>query len=278
MLKFGGIAHNATVVYRGVFTWEQDMHDFFKNKVVAITGGTSGIGLATAGCFLRAGAKVAVCGIAKDFDENEDAKKMADGKVDNAMAMVADVTKIQEVEKFIDAATDKLGRIDIFYNNAGVYDRKPSIEVTDDDWEKLISINLKSYFFASQAMVKRWIKAKQGGCIINTASINARDVEPEAQVYCVSKAGVVMLTKCLAADWGQYGVRVNAVAPGTIPTTLNEDLYTDEEREELGQSLPLKRLGTPEDIAEAVMFLASDNASYITGQVIFVDGGWLLVK
>ncbi|MCD8349529.1 MAG: SDR family oxidoreductase [Planctomycetaceae bacterium] len=254
------------------------MHDFFKNKVVAITGGTSGIGLATSSCFLRAGAKVAVCGIEKDFEENEETKKMADGKVDNAMAMVADVTKTNEIEKFIDTATDKLGQINIFYNNAGVYDRFPSIEVTDDDWEKIISINLKSYFFAAQAMAKRWIDKKLGGCIINTASINARDVEPEAQVYCVSKAGVVMLTKCLAADWGQYGIRVNAVAPGTIPTTLNEDLYSDEEREELGQSLPLKRLGTPEDIAEAVMFLASDNASYITGQVIFVDGGWLLVK
>ncbi|MCC8165211.1 MAG: SDR family oxidoreductase [Planctomycetes bacterium] len=253
------------------------MHDFFKDKVVAITGGTSGIGEAVADCFATAGAKVAVCGIEKDF-EQESIKKKAAGKVENVMAMVADVTKPGEVAHFIDEVTKKFGEINILHNNAGIYKRSPSLDVSEDDWDSLLAINLKSYFFTSQLMAKRWKEKKVGGAIINTASINARDVEPEAQVYCISKAGVVMLTKCLAADWGQYGIRVNAVAPGTIPTTLNEDMYTDEERKELSESLPLKRLGSPEDIADAVMFLASEHASYITGQVLFVDGGWLLVK
>ncbi len=253
------------------------MHDFFQNKVVAITGGASGIGEAVSECFAGAGAKVAICGIEKDF-ERDSVKKKAEGMVPNVMALPVDVTKPQQVADFVEQVSKKFGEIDILYNNAGIYKRCPSVEVEESDWDSLIGINLKSYFFTSQLMAKRWIKNKRGGCIINTSSINARDVEPEAQIYCISKAGVAMLTKCLAADWGKYGIRINAVAPGTIPTTLNEDLYSDEEREELGKSLPLQRLGTPEDIAEAVMFLASDNASYITGQILFVDGGWLLVK
>ncbi|MCD7897144.1 MAG: SDR family oxidoreductase [Planctomycetaceae bacterium] len=253
------------------------MHDFFKDKVVAITGGTSGIGEAVADCFAKAGAKVAVCGIEKDF-EQESIKRKAAGKVENVTAEVVDVTKPGEVAAFLEAVTKKFGEINILHNNAGIYKRCPSLDVTEKDWDELIAVNLKSYLFTSQLMAKRWQEKRVGGSIINTASINARDVEPEAQIYCVSKAGVVMLTKCLAADWGQYGIRVNAVAPGTIPTTLNEDMYTEEERQELSESLPLKRLGSPEDIAEAVMFLSSDHASYITGQVLFVDGGWLLVK
>lgn len=253
------------------------MHNFFKGKVVAITGGTSGIGEAVADCFAASGARVAVCGIEKDF-ENDSIRQKAEGKVEGVMAMPADVTKQEDVGRFLDKTRERFGPIDILHNNAGIYKRSPSLEITEDDWDALMAINLKSYFFTSQLMVKQWLEEKRGGSIINTASINARDVEAEAQAYCVSKAGVAMLTKCLAADWGKYGIRVNAVAPGTIPTTLNEDLYTDKERDELAASLPLKRLGSPEDIAEAVMFLASDHASYITGQILFVDGGWLLVK
>ncbi|MEY8000233.1 SDR family NAD(P)-dependent oxidoreductase [Clostridium sp. Mt-5] len=247
----------------------------FKDKVVVVTGSTKGIGRRIAEKFLEAGAKVAILG--RTFNNNM-LEDFAGGEgLERVFGKAIDVSNVSQLQGFLQNVIDKFGKIDILINNSGIYKPVSHLEVTEDMWDLSMSVNVKSYFFASQYFAKH-VKQRGGkGIIVNIASINSQSVVKNSAAYVTSKAAVAMLTKSLALDWGELGIRVNAVGPGSVPTDINAKIYEDKAKlKALQDRLPLGRQGTKDEIANAVLFLASKEATYITGQILYVDGGWLL--
>lgn len=192
-------------------------------------------------------------------------------------SMRADMSKINEIQSFLQAVYEKYGKIDVLVNNVGVQYPKPSTEVTEIDWDITMDTNIKSYFFSSQFAAKKMIEAG-GGSIINIGSAIAVTVVVEQVVYASAKAGISHMTRILAREWARQGIRVNCIGPGSIPTLINKEIYKDPAIETaMCERIPMQRRGTTTEIANVAMFLASDYSSYITGQTIFVDGGLTLV-
>lgn len=246
-------------------------------KVVVVTGSARGIGRRIAERFYAAGAKVALCSISKTGKE-ELMQEIAGDDRSRIMALSADVSRPEEVAAFLQAVVDAFGTIDVLVNNAGIYSKEDTCEVTEERYDKVMDANLKSVFFACQWFFKHHLAAGTTGNVVNIASVSSVTYVPDNALYNVSKAGVVTLTKTFARDMGKHGIRVNAVGPGSIPTDLNAALYADPQKEiELCNKIPLGRRGTKDDIANCVLFLASEESSYLTGQVIYAEGGWLLV-
>lgn len=249
----------------------------FSKKVVVVTGSARGIGRRIAERFYAAGAKVALCSISKTGKE-ELMQEIAGDDRSRIMALSADVSRPEEVAVFLQAVVDAFGTIDVLVNNAGIYSKEDTCEVTEERYDKVMDANLKSVFFACQWFFKHHLAAGTTGNVVNIASVSSVTYVPDNALYNVSKAGVVTLTKTFARDMGKHGIRVNAVGPGSIPTDLNAALYADPQKEiELCNKIPLGRRGTKDDIANCVLFLASEESSYLTGQVIYAEGGWLLV-
>ena len=249
----------------------------FSEKVVVVTGSARGIGRRIAERFYAAGAKVALCSISKTGKE-ELMQEIAGDDRSRIMALSADVSRPEEVAAFLQAVVDAFGTIDVLVNNAGIYSKEDTCEVTEERYDKVLDANLKSVFFACQWFFKHHLAAGTTGNVVNIASVSSVTYVPDNALYNVSKAGVVTLTKTFARDMGKHGIRVNAVGPGSIPTDLNAALYEDPQKEiELCNKIPLGRRGTKDDIANCVLFLASEESSYLTGQVIYAEGGWLLV-
>ena len=249
----------------------------FSEKVVVVTGSARGIGRRIAERFYAAGAKVALCSISKTGKE-ELMQEIAGDDRSRIMALSADVSRPEEVAAFLQAVVDAFGTIDVLVNNAGIYSKEDTCEVTEERYDKVMEANLKSVFFACQWFFKHHLAAGTTGNVVNIASVSSVTYVPDNALYNVSKAGVVTLTKTFARDMGKHGIRVNAVGPGSIPTDLNAALYADPQKEiELCNKIPLGRRGTKDDIANCVLFLASEESSYLTGQVIYAEGGWLLV-
>lgn len=249
----------------------------FSEKVVVVTGSARGIGRRIAERFYAAGAKVALCSISKTGKE-ELMQEIAGDDCSRIMALSADVSRPEEVAAFLQAVVDVFGTIDVLVNNAGIYSKEDTCEVTEERYDKVMDANLKSVFFACQWFFKHHLAAGTTGNVVNIASVSSVTYVPDNALYNVSKAGVVTLTKTFARDMGKHGIRVNAVGPGSIPTDLNAALYADSQKEiELCNKIPLGRRGTKDDIANCVLFLASEESSYLTGQVIYAEGGWLLV-
>lgn len=249
----------------------------FSEKVVVVTGSARGIGRRIAERFYAAGAKVALCSISKTGKE-ELMQEIAGDDRSRIMALSADVSRPEEVAAFLQAVVDAFGTIDVLVNNAGIYSKEDTCEVTEGRYDKVMDANLKSVFFACQWFFKHHLAAGTTGNVVNIASVSSVTYVPDNALYNVSKAGVVTLTKTFARDMGKHGIRVNAVGPGSIPTDLNAALYADPQKEiELCNKIPLGRRGTKDDIANCVLFLASEESSYLTGQVIYAEGGWLLV-
>lgn len=249
----------------------------FSEKVVVVTGSARGIGRRIAERFYAAGAKVALCSISKTGKE-ELMQEIAGDDRSRIMALSADVSRPEEVAAFLQAVVDAFGTIDVLVNNAGIYSKEDTCEVTEERYDKVMDANLKSVFFACQWFFKHHLAAGTTGNVVNIASVSSVTYVPDNALYNVSKAGVVTLTKTFARDMGKHGIRVNAVGPGSIPTDLNAALYADPQKEiELCNKIPLGRRGTKDDIANCVLFLASEESSYLTGQVVYADGGWLLV-
>ena len=249
----------------------------FSKKVVVVTGSARGIGRRIAERFYAAGAKVALCSISKTGKE-ELMQEIAGDDRSRIMALSADVSHPEEVAAFLQAVVDAFGTIDVLVNNAGIYSKEDTCEVTEERYDKVMDANLKSVFFACQWFFKHHLAAGTTGNVVNIASVSSVTYVPDNALYNVSKAGVVTLTKTFARDMGKHGIRVNAVGPGSIPTDLNAALYADPQKEiELCNKIPLGRRGTKDDIANCVLFLASEESSYLTGQVIYAEGGWLLV-
>ena len=249
----------------------------FSHKVVVVTGSARGIGRRIAERFYEAGAKVALCSISKTGKE-ELMQEIAGDDRSRIVALPCDVSQPKDVANFLQAVVDKFGTIDVLVNNAGIYSKEDTCDVTEAQFDKVLDANLKSVFFACQRFFKHHIDAGTTGNVVNIASVSSVTYVPDNALYNVSKAGVVTLTKTFARDMGKHGIRVNAVGPGSIPTDLNAALYADPQKEiDLCKKIPLGRRGTKDDIANCVLFLASEESDYLTGQVIYAEGGWLLV-
>ncbi len=249
----------------------------FSNEVVVVTGSARGIGRRIAERFYEAGAKVALCSISKTGKE-ELMQEIAGDDRSRIMALPCDVSQPEDVANFLQAVVDKFGTIDVLVNNAGIYSKEDTCDVSEAQFDKVLDANLKSVFFACQWFFKHHIDVGTTGNVVNIASVSSVTYVPDNALYNVSKAGVVTLTKTFARDMGKHGIRVNAVGPGSIPTDLNAALYADPQKEiDLCKKIPLGRRGTKDDIANCVLFLASEESDYLTGQVIYAEGGWLLV-
>jgi len=244
-----------------------------KDHVAMVTGGARGIGKAIALTFLREGAKVAI--IDSDKERLEILKKEINKENEEAIVIPCDITKSSEVNGRVDEVRKRFGRIDILVNNAGIIRRGTIETVTEEDWDQVIKVNLKGTFNCCKA-VAGIMKQQRYGKIINVSSIAGKmgDIT-SAPGYGPSKAGVDALTKTLARQLAPYGINVNGVAPHAIETEMSAQ-WSEERRKEIITSIPLGRLGKPEDVAEAVLFLVSDEASFITGEILDVNGGALM--
>lgn len=244
-----------------------------ENKVAIVTGAGSGFGRATAKLFATEGAKI----VAVDYNEETAQETVAHIKENDgeAVAVKADVSKEKDVEKFIKTAVGTFGQIDILFNNAGIYRPGDVENTTLDDWQQSLNVNVTALFLAcKQAMP--YLKETQGN-IINTASAGGIIGFPNAVSYATTKGAVISFTRALAVDYAQEGVRANAISPGTGETGMTKELLEDEEIfEGFVAPIPMKRLGQPNDIANAALFLASEQSSYITGHALPVDGGWTM--
>jgi len=241
-----------------------------KNKVAVVTGGTRGIGLSIVREYLKEGAKVVLFGSRKESVEkaiNELKKENAKYPVDG---MYPNLESYSEVETAINAIAKKYGRIDILVNNAGVSARESIYEYNPDDFDKVIKLNVNAVFYGVRA-VAPIMKANGGGVIINTSSMVSIYGQAAGCAYPASKFAVNGLTKSLARELAQDGIRVNAVAPGVTDTDMVANL-PEQMREGIKKTIPLGRIGTPEDVANAFVYLASDKASYVTGEILSVDG------
>jgi 3-oxoacyl-[acyl-carrier protein] reductase len=244
-----------------------------KGRVTIVTGGARGIGKAISLTFLREGAKVAI--IDSDKERLEIVKKEIEKENKEVSVLPCDITKSSEVNGMVNQVHKKFGRVDILVNNAGIIRRGTIETVTEEEWDRVIEVNLKGTFNCCKAVAG--IMRQQGyGKIINVSSIAGKmgDIT-SAPGYGPSKAGVDALTKTLARQLAPYGINVNGVAPHAIETEMSAQ-WSEERRKEIIASIPLGRLGKPEDVANAVLFLTSDEASFITGEILDVNGGALM--
>jgi len=243
-----------------------------KGKVALVTGGGRGLGKGIALGLAGAGADVVVA--ARSADELTHTAQELRNMGTNSTAYRVDLMQVVEINTMIDWVAEKYGALDILVNGAGVNRRKPTVEMTEDDWDWVLGINLKGVFFASQAAAKVMLKQSKGR-IINVASLSAVIGIPTIIPYCSSKGGLVQMTKGMAAEWAPK-INVNAIGPGYFRTAMTEALFQREGWEQnILRRIPQGKTGSPSDLAGAAVYLASEASDYVTGQVIYVDGGWL---
>jgi NAD(P)-dependent dehydrogenase (short-subunit alcohol dehydrogenase family) len=241
-------------------------------KTAIVTGASQGIGLACAERFVREGARVMLVDVRPEGAAAAEA--LGAGSNPPARFFRADVSVKAEVDAMVAAALAAFGHVDILVNNAGVTHAADFLDLAEEDFDRVLRINLKSMFLCSQAVARAMVK-RQAGCIINMSSVNAELTIPNQVPYVVSKGGVNQLTRVTAVSLAQHGIRVNAIGPGTILTELARQavLGSPEARHTILSRTPLGRCGEPEEIAAIAAFLASDDASYMTGQTLYADGG-----
>ena len=249
-----------------------------KNKVALITGARRGMGKSHALTLAKQGAKVVVTDIdVKECQAVADEIKANGGE---AIAFKLDVSNPQEIDEVFTSTIKEFGRLDILVNNAGIYFSKPALELSEEDWDKMMNINLKGQFLCAQRAAKEMAK-NTWGRIINIASVASGQVGvgiAGGAHYTASKGGVIGMSETLAVEWAPLGITVNVVAPGAIDTPMVGAAQLPKEvMDAMISSVPLKRIGRPEEVSAMVVFLASQEASYITGATFYVDGGWLAV-
>ena len=243
------------------------------DKVALVTGASRGIGRAIALGFAEAGADVAIC--SRKIENLEPVAAEIEKLGRNAFAMAADVTKKEDVDKFVADTHTNFGRIDILVNNVARNIMSPILNLREDGWDKIINTNLKSCFLFAQA-VGPIMMGQGGGSIINISSTAGQSAAPMLGAYSVSKAGVDMLTKSLAKELGGMGIRANAISPGMVETSFSEPIWSNAEMQaEVVRGIPMGRLATTDEIIGLAVFLASDASSYVNGSIINIDGGSL---
>jgi 3-oxoacyl-[acyl-carrier protein] reductase len=241
----------------------------FDGQVVLITGGARGIGKSIAERFHAEGAQIVAVDVNVEVAQATAAELSAKGA--KCLGLKCDVTKAAECEAIIETVLKEFGKIDVLVNNAGITQDGLLIRMTDEAWDAVININLSGAFKMLRAAAKPMMKARSG-CVVNIASVVALIGNPGQANYCSSKAGLLGLTKSSARELAPRGIRINAVAPGFIETAMTAKL-SEEQRKALATQIPLGKLGSPEDVASVVCFLASKDAAYVTGQVISICGG-----
>jgi NAD(P)-dependent dehydrogenase (short-subunit alcohol dehydrogenase family) len=257
----------------------------FKNKTVLITGAGQGLGKETAELFVKEGGNVLVSDI--NLDNLNKLKGNLAGRSYEIDVIKADISKLDDIEEMVNKAVSRYGKIDILVNNAGVSITKKVMNLNENDWDKVLNVNVKGTFFVSQRVAKQMIESRNGGCIINIASIAGEKGRPDFLAYAASKAAVINMTKSLALELAKYDIRINAIAPGSIDTSMWHDVVNKIalkkhcDKDDLARAwiekIPMKRLAKPKDIADMILYLCSDEAAYITGQVINVCGGLSIV-
>ncbi len=251
-----------------------------KDKVVIVTGGARGIGQGITLALAKENASIVIVDVLDDL-----AKRVAEqvkGIGSRVLVVKADVSESRQVNEMVQQAIERFLKIDILVNNAGILRVGSVVDLSEEDWEKVISVNLKSVFLCSKAVIPHMIKQKSGK-IINIASQAAKTGEAFNSPYCVSKAGVVSLTQCLALELAKYSINVNAICPGVVDTEMMTKVYEErsalyglvpeEYKRELELAIPLGRIERPDDVAKLVVFLASSESEYMTGQAVNITGG-----
>jgi 3-oxoacyl-[acyl-carrier protein] reductase len=238
-------------------------------KVALVTGAAQGIGKAVALLLARNGADIVISDI--NLEKAEEAANEIKSIGRKALAVKGDVANWNDVERMVEVILEKFAKIDILVNNAGITRDKLILRMTEEDWDAVLDVNLKGTFHCTKAVVRHMAKQRSGK-IVNIASVVGEMGNAGQANYSASKAGVIGLTKTIAREFAQRGININAIAPGYIETPMTEVL-PEKAKEELKKLIPMERLGKPEDVAEAVLFLVSEESNYITGQVLNVNGG-----
>lgn len=242
-----------------------------QDQVVLVSGASRGIGHAIARGFAERGAQVTITG--RQSQTIEQAAKEISGKSVSVEARVCDVANGDAIRDTVESVIKQFGRIDTLVNVAGINQRKPAVEYSDEEYDQIVGVNLRGIFLMSQAVGKQMLQ-QRAGSQINIGSLNSQRPLTHLLPYAVSKAGVDHMTRALASEWGQAGVRVNTLAPGFVETELTKKVWADETMESWRiANTPQQRIGTPDDMIGTAVFLASDASVYLTGQVIYVDGG-----
>jgi glucose 1-dehydrogenase len=249
------------------------MAEELHGKVAIVTGGNSGIGKSVVLALAEKGASVVIDYVANE-QATEDLERKIAGLGEKSVGVQADVSKIPDLQRVVDTAVSTFGRLDVMVNNAGIETRSSVLDTTEDQYERVLSINLKSAFFGTQLAAKQMIKQGGGGRIINMSSVHEDWPMPGNTPYCLSKGGMRMLTRTAGVELAKYDILVVGVGPGAVATPINTQTLNDPDAlAKLNRFIPIGRMAQPEEIAAVVAFLASDAASYLAATTIFADGG-----
>lgn len=241
-------------------------------KTALITGAARGIGRAIALRFAAEGADLLLCDL--DLQSLRQVAAEAQSYGARTCLRAADVSLRGQVQELVDDGIAELGMIHIVVNNAGIFFNAPFEQTSDEQYDRIMAINVKGVFLVSQIVIRHWLRHEIKGAIVNLASIGAAVAFVDSAAYCATKGAVASMTRCIALEYGPRGIRANAMAPGIIDTPM---LPSQEDNERWAKTtIPLRRLGNPSDVADVALFLASEESRYITGEMIFVDGGWML--
>lgn len=245
-------------------------------KVAIVAGGSGGLGKGMATGLADAGATVIIAGRSKEKLDSAVAEiKATTGG--NVTGMILDITSVKASADFVAEVADRFGHIDILVNSAGINIRRPALEFKEEDWDKVCDAQLKYVFFMTQAVANHMVDKGIKGRIINIGSLSSMIGLKNMVAYCASKGAIVQVTKALANEWAQYGITVNAICPGYFMTELTKPLLSDPEvMRKYCEKIPMGRTGLPDDLASTVVYLASEASGYVTGQELYVDGGWLV--
>jgi NAD(P)-dependent dehydrogenase (short-subunit alcohol dehydrogenase family) len=252
-----------------------DPHTLLAGKKALITGGNTGIGAAICRAFVASGAQVMINYLHHDEQANSLCDELNAGRETPCAYMYkADISHFDSVVALVSASIDALGGLDIFVNNAGIESQSTLTEMLPETWDTVMNTNLRGAFLCVQQIGKYWIANEQGGTILNITSVHDSVARAGFAHYNVSKAGLSMLTKSIAVEWGAYGIRALSIAPGIIETDINRERIIEFGADKVRGWIPAKRIGLPEDVARACVLMASDYAAYVNGSTILVDGGY----